>query len=427
MDDIKSKFKAIVTKRRIPVSILLVGQDYYSYERLPKPKTFNLILSRPKKRRDALSSSLLPRLPTEIIYNILSFLPAASAACFSISSLQVLQLVGTGYMDNVLRENANSLAFVSLWTRDLRSQVFCRDCKTLYKRRALKYLLHRYGLVSYCELERQIAHFRFTARGVIDSERIFPMSPTIMGDLMREVECQEHPIDIDKSRYPVPMGDLTGSRTGNYVNHVRADVAMVDGSVLFRLQDTYINLEPERTYKTMFQTCRHIQVQIETHKNFVHAFKLGSATGNYWRTKQFRIAKEDASESSASFDCPAVNCDDKYHIQFERHAGQGILVSLTRRVNLGNSSSGERWREFCHVREASKEADHTGRLVLTIGEEATRQHKLADTPYYTERYSLSPSAIRDVVLLARENLAKAGRYSLLGLREIVPNLKSYNS
>ncbi|CAD6446397.1 def4247a-fe4b-41ec-8b5b-ed2021feecd5-CDS [Sclerotinia trifoliorum] len=427
MDSIKTKIKTIARKRRIPSAELLVGLDYYAYERIPKPKTFLFAKSHPKKRPDALASSLLPRLPTEIIHTILSFLPAAAAACFSISCLQILELVGKGYMDNVLREKANILSFVFLWAKDLPSQIFCTDCKCLYKKWTLRYYLHRRSLISCCELERQISDYRMMARGVIDCDRISPMCPTMMDQFMLEIESPEPSINMDKSRYPIPMGDLRQSRTGNYVNHVRADVALVDGSVIFRLQDTYLNINPEKPYETMFQTCRHIQIQINTDKDSIHAFKLGSATGNYWRTNDFQIADNDAPKSSASFDCPAANCDDKYHIQFERHAGQGILVSLTRRVNLGTSTTGERWKEFCHVRKPIKEPDHTGRLVLTVGNESKRQHKLADAAYYIERYSLSPSAIRDVVLEAQRDLVKTGWSNLMGPRQIVPNFKSENS
>jgi hypothetical protein len=81
------------------------------------------LLSRSRRRPAALLSSILNRVPLEILVYMMDFLPPESAAAFSLSCMQLKCLLGTQHFLKVASSAKNTLALLGLLALDLPNQV----------------------------------------------------------------------------------------------------------------------------------------------------------------------------------------------------------------------------------------------------------------------------------------------------------------
>jgi hypothetical protein len=92
---------------------------------------FSYFKARP--RPVALENSPLNRLPNEVLLCIIDFLPASSAASFSLSCLQIQHRIGNRYIKNLSCSTEDTVEFLNLLERDLPDQIACSACKKFHK------------------------------------------------------------------------------------------------------------------------------------------------------------------------------------------------------------------------------------------------------------------------------------------------------
>lgn len=91
-------------------------------------------------RADAIQSSPLVKLPTELLQKITNHLPTVSAASFSLSCRHIYLSIGTQYLENLASSYDETLVFLNLWEHDLQNHIVCHFCRKFHRiRDARKY------------------------------------------------------------------------------------------------------------------------------------------------------------------------------------------------------------------------------------------------------------------------------------------------
>jgi len=85
------------------------------------------------RKLNAPESSLLAKLPTELVGQVLTYLPTASAASLNISSWYISRLIGTKYLEMLVTSDPEKLAFLNLLEHDMVEKVVCNTCKKLHR------------------------------------------------------------------------------------------------------------------------------------------------------------------------------------------------------------------------------------------------------------------------------------------------------
>jgi F-box domain len=85
------------------------------------------------QRPNALEKSILLKLPTELLEQIVNNLPVTSAASFSLSCRHIYLLIGTQYLENIATSSHETLVFLNLLEHDLPNQIVCNSCRKLHR------------------------------------------------------------------------------------------------------------------------------------------------------------------------------------------------------------------------------------------------------------------------------------------------------
>ena len=103
------------------------------------------LLSLSRRRLAALSSSILNKVPLELLLYIIDFLPSESAVAFSLSCMHLKCLLGTQHFLRVTSSTKDTLALLNLLALDLPKHVVCNSCKRLHNTENLL----RYNCMTY--------------------------------------------------------------------------------------------------------------------------------------------------------------------------------------------------------------------------------------------------------------------------------------
>ena len=101
------------------------------------------LFSRSRRRPDALSLSILNRVPLDILVYIMDYLSSESAVAFSLSCMHLKFLLGTRHFSKLTSED--TLALLNLLAIDLPDHIVCFPCKRLHNMENL----HRYNSSTY--------------------------------------------------------------------------------------------------------------------------------------------------------------------------------------------------------------------------------------------------------------------------------------
>lgn len=82
---------------------------------------------------EALESSPLGMLPTEILQQVARHLPTISAASFSLSCRYIYFSIGNQHLKNLATSHQETLVFLNLLEQDLQNQIVCYPCRKLHK------------------------------------------------------------------------------------------------------------------------------------------------------------------------------------------------------------------------------------------------------------------------------------------------------
>jgi hypothetical protein len=103
------------------------------------------LLSLSRRRLAALSSSILNKVPLELLLYIIDFLLSESAVAFSLSYMHLKCLLGTQHFLKVASSSKDTLALLDLLALDLPNQVVCSPCQRLHNMENLR----RYNSATY--------------------------------------------------------------------------------------------------------------------------------------------------------------------------------------------------------------------------------------------------------------------------------------
>ena len=92
----------------------------------------NVSLFRKWGRPDALSSSILSKIPVDILVYIMDYLPLESAVTFFLSCMYLHYVLGTQHFSRVASSTEDTIALLNLLALDLPNQVVCTACKRLH-------------------------------------------------------------------------------------------------------------------------------------------------------------------------------------------------------------------------------------------------------------------------------------------------------
>jgi hypothetical protein len=295
------------------------------------------------RRPAALESSVLGKIPLELLVQIIEYLPAPSAAAFSISCMQIKRLIGDPYLRNLAGRPANTLAFLDILALDLPDQVVCSSCQKLHKmENAARYIsmTRQGGPAPECLSDDQYA----MVEGFISinfSSTVFRMA---MKRYQQNPEC---------SQLLKLLSYDTDTRLGSsYVKQSRADCRIIQGLMIHRVQNVFLSAtsstSPAFTTDPLFEICRHLDFRTDTHSVYVATTLfcnfLPRVTDyrKVWSTACNLTGLERHNTGSGLMRCH--HCWTEFRIDFKQYPGHGMAMFFTRWKNLGAGPDDEDWK-----------------------------------------------------------------------------------
>jgi hypothetical protein len=280
---------------------------------------FRRLLSRSRDRRRpaALSSSILNRVPLEILVSIMDFLPSESAVAFSLSCMHLKCLLGTQHFLKVASSSKDTLALLDLLALDLPNQVVCSPCQRLHNMENLR----RYNRATYSAGRTCYSYdsLRFPTCVSRDRNSDASMITNLFGTTafkMAMKRYHQRPKCTELLKIMSSKSAMT-MVTGDYVWQFEEECRVVEGCLMHRLQSVYISRKCLFTTPTSFKhnppsgmICPHI--------------KLGTSM-HHIRSGAGRCQK----------------CRTEYRIDFKYYDGQGLVMFFTRWKDLGNGPESE--------------------------------------------------------------------------------------
>jgi hypothetical protein len=274
-----------------------------------------------RRRRDALRSSILAKLPPELIIYIAEFLPPIAATSFSLCCRPIHFLLGINYRKLCCGENFDTFKLLEVLERDLPDHIACYDCKKLH---AIK------------DAKRHI----YSNRYFLIRPRGRPIPLCWMANLDREVDSYIDPgfcftvFQMAMKRHrqgadPSPLLDLMLSKNEMYKDWSRTTGLhhIVDGSLLVRVQTVFqVNHASIKPFlsQTGFRICPH----------FGYTMRKEPAGGTY----ECRRLRWDSQENFESWGVliQCKFCAAEFRIDTSE---QGGVMVFTRRQNLREGKS----------------------------------------------------------------------------------------
>jgi hypothetical protein len=283
--------------------------------------------SRERQRPAALSTSILNKVPVDILLQIMDYLPSESAVAFSLSCMYLKCLLGTQHFLRVTSSTEDTLALLNLLALDLPNHVVCSACKRLHNMQNLR----RYNSATYSagSTTYQYDSLRFPACVSQDRNNNTCAITNLFGATAfkmaikryhQQPECTELlKIMSSKATKTIEIRD--------YVRQFREECRVVQGCLMHRLQSVYISHKcltttPFRRDPPSEIICPHIKFRTSEHN-------IGSGV---------RRCQE---------------CRTEYRIDSRYYDSYGWAIFFTRWKDLGTGPEGEVWTQHLPPRAAS--------------------------------------------------------------------------
>jgi hypothetical protein len=310
--------------------------DQVNYLAQHSPTTMNYlhgILSRPQERQRpaALSSSILNRVPVEILLSITDYLPLESAVAFSLSCTHLKDVLGTQHFLKVAYSTENLVTLLNLLALDLRNYVACSPCRKLHNMKNIR----RYNITRYngCSPSYEYHILRLPAC-VAQDRAINTFTITeLFGSTAFKMAVKRYHQQPDCTRLLKIMSstEATTTKIGDYVRQFKEECRVVRGRLMHRLQSAYI-LQDQRSdifpfiHNTPSEViCPHIKFGTSVYE-----------TGPIVKRCQ--------------------ECCTDYRIDFKYYDCHGWAMFFTRWKNLGTGPDSEVWRQHYALQSAELRA-----------------------------------------------------------------------
>jgi hypothetical protein len=278
------------------------------------------------RRPVALESSVLGKIPLELLLQITEHLPAPSAAAFSISCMQIKCLIGDRYLRNLVGRPANKIAFLDILALDLPDQVVCPICQRLHKmENATRYIPRRTAAACLFDDENVVLG---SLTGVNFSTTLFRMA---MKRYQQNPECSQLLKLLSYRRTKLESG---------YVNHYKEDCRIIQGIMIHRVQKVYLSIE--LITLPFLEICRHLNFGMGKDSTYVGtSVYCGNDLEQVWSTNWNLASQEKHNNGSGLMRCP--HCWTEFRFDFKYYPGYKVALFFTRWKNLGSGPADEDW------------------------------------------------------------------------------------
>ena len=285
---------------------------------------------RDRQRAAALSSSILNKVPADILLYIMDYLPAESAVAFSLSCMHLKRLSGTRHFLRAISSTEDTLALLNLLALDLPNHIVCSACKRLHD----MHYLRRYNDANYSagSTTYQDNSLRLPACVSQDRDRGTSAITNLFGATafkMAMKNYHQHP-ECTKLLKMMSSKAVQTMATGNYVRQFREECRIVQGHLIHRLQSVYISRKglsttPVGRELPSEMICPHIEVRTSEH-----------------------IIKSGVRRCQG--------CRTEYRIDFKYYDGHGLAVFFTRWKDLGAGPESQVWTQHLQPRRTLRRA-----------------------------------------------------------------------
>ncbi|KAJ8061537.1 hypothetical protein OCU04_009350 [Sclerotinia nivalis] len=279
-------------------------------------------------RPAALSSSILEKVPVEILSDIMDFLPLESAVAFSLSCMHLKRLLGTRHFSRISSSTEETLALLNLLALDLPDQVVCSVCRRLHHMQNLR----RYNCMTYgtSRTTDEYTSLRFPACVSQDRKNETWIITGLFGETavnMALKRCHQNPESTELLNI-MSRRKARIINWGKYLRQYREECRIVQGHLMHKLQSVFISRECSST--TDFKPPSTASEKICPHIRFQTSLKyIGSGVRR------------------------CQKCPTEYRIDFKYYEGFGWGRFFTRWKDFG--SEGEaRWAQHLPSRAKSR-------------------------------------------------------------------------
>ena len=284
------------------------------------------------ERPVALQSSILDRLPLEILEHIATSLPPSSAVAFSLSCMQLARLLGGRHLVDLASNAAETAIFIHLLARDLQDEVGCSACLRLHKiQNVARYVQNRQRRYRACSTsyEDYIVN-RFCSSCF--SEPVFRMA------MKRYQQQREYGylVDLMSSTSVARM-----SRRSHYIFQSRAECRIVEGTMVLRSQSVYFFIfctTPRIPSVRPFAICAHLTLKTNSTCAWIQSSWRASneSFGKIWSIAWDRVSRKKVGrryKESELLRCP--HCPVEFRVDFKWFRGRGAAMVVSRWLNMG--------------------------------------------------------------------------------------------
>ena len=250
----------------------------------PPHPVVSVLKARTLNRPDALVSSILAKLPSELIICIAEFLPPIAATCFSLCCRHIYSLLAIQCRERYRNEkNFDTFELLEVLERDLPGHISCYRCKKFHAIKHAERHIRPYNNSLPEKTFRWLIGVQFS---------ISSSSNNVFGIVAFQMAMKRHRQGADSSPLFNPIFP-SGSRIDNNWNGHSKETLLhriVNGSLLVRNQTVFqVDYASDKPFlsKSAFQNCIHL--------------RYAEPAGGIHECRQLRWRLQEKFEGSASF------------------------------------------------------------------------------------------------------------------------------
>jgi hypothetical protein len=222
----------------------ITNQIYYlAHRSLITIDYLQKLLSRSQERQRpaALSTSILNKVPVDILLQIIDYLPSESAVAFSLSCMYLKCLLGTQHFLRVTSSTKNTLTLLNLLALNLPNHIVCSAYKRLHNMQNLR----RYNSATYSagNTTYQYDSLRFPACVSQNRNNNTCAITNLFGATAFKIAIKRYH-QQPKCTKLLKIMSSKATKTieiRDYVRQFREEYRVVQGCLIYRLQSVYIS------------------------------------------------------------------------------------------------------------------------------------------------------------------------------------------
>ncbi|CZT10498.1 uncharacterized protein RAG0_14948 [Rhynchosporium agropyri] len=304
------------------------------------------------QRPNALGSSLLAKLPAELLLHIANVLPVSSAASFTLSCRQINHLVGTRYFEDLASSFDETLVFLNLIERDLQDYIVCKSCRKLHRIRDAR---------KYTENGRQIWPVVTTPNCLADDRRTMVsqflhdnFSTTVFKMVMKRHSLFGHDTRTRQLLRLLSWQIFPSHTWGTLVQSEKTECRINSGS-LFTCKRVIVHgaCKGVEQWQPWIWICPHLELKSTGPPGSLRIItKFPLAIKEMWsgllHSKEVTDTKKTSWGSSSGFrQCRF--CRTEFETTFEHHNGCKMKIKITIWKDLGQWPEGEEWKQKIYL------------------------------------------------------------------------------